>query len=357
MAKYASRVLLGVTIVALTMNRAAVAHEAEHTNVAFAFARDGSYVLNVTNDANWLLMRLESFVALEGRGPSNGAVGRPEDRVRDDRLRALAPVFVDRIVIWVDGHEVRPEAIEYVPSRSETEADRLQPLAAYRLRGHVEPGSRTMRWYYGMVADAYPITVDRADGRSDREMIVTGEAWSRTLDLSGQFAQPTRWELIREYVALGYASVVPNGAGFVLFLLGLFLLRLDRATIVRQVVPFVLAHSSGLWLTVAGVLTIPARVIGAAVALSVVYVVVENLATRELKRWRLALIPVFGVAHGAVLADRFAGLVAPARQKTVALVAFNAGVEGALLTVLLLASLGVTVLYSFRTTRVRRPGL
>jgi len=345
------RVLLGVTVVALTTSRAAVAHEAEHTNVAFAFARDGSFVLDVTNDANWLLMRLESFVTMEGGIPGPASSGRRPDQERDDRLRALTSVFADRIVVWVDGHEVRAESIEYVPPRGETPQDRLQPLGGYRLRGHVSSGARSMRWYYGMVGDAYPVTVARADGRAETDMIVTGDAWSRTLDLAGQFAVLSRAEIAREYVGIGYDSIIPGGAGFVLFLLGLFLLRLDRRTIARQVAAFVVAHSSGLWLAAAGVFSLPARVAGGAVALSVVYVAVENLRVRELKPWRLALVLVFGLAHGAVLADRFAGVVAPAGKTAVALFAFNAGVEAAMLTVLSLASLGAMALYSFRTAR------
>ena len=349
--------LLAVACVALTAYRAADAHEAEHTAVAFAFARDGSFVLDVTNDANWLLMRLESFVAMESTGAVKPPQGRRTDQERDDRLRALTSIFADRIVIWVDGHEVRAESVEYVPPRAQTPQDLLQPLAVYRVRGHVSPDANSMRWYYGMVADAYPVTLARADGRTETEMIVTGDAWSRALDLTGQFTVLSRREIAREYLGLGYDSVIPSGAGFVLFLLGLFLLRLDRATIVRQVAAFAVAHSSALWLTAAGALSIPARVAGGAVALSVVYVVVENITTRQLKPWRLPLVLLFGVAHGAVLFDRFAAVAAPAGERTIALVAFNAGVEAAMVTVLFFAGAGGLVLLSFITPRVRRPNL
>jgi len=213
-----------------------------------------------------------------------------------------------------------------------------------------------MRWYYGMVADAYPVTLARADGRTETDMIVTGDSWSRALDLSGQFAVLSRREIAREYVGLGYESVIRGGAGFVLFLLGLFLLRLDRATIVRQAAAFAAAHSSALWLTASGALKMPSRVAGAAVALSVIYVVVENITTRQLKPWRLPLILLFGIAHGVVLFERFAAVMAPAGERLVALVAFNAGVEAGM-TVLFLAGVGTLVLFSHLTPRVRRPGL
>ena len=49
--------------------------------------------------------------------------------------------------------------------------------------------AQTLRWYYGLVIDPYPLTIRRADGRVIVEE-VQGDAWSRTIDLSGQFHAP-----------------------------------------------------------------------------------------------------------------------------------------------------------------------
>jgi hypothetical protein len=49
--------------------------------------------------------------------------------------------------------------------------------------------AHTLRWYYGLVIDPYPLTIRRADGRMIVED-VRGDAWSRTLDLTGQFDAP-----------------------------------------------------------------------------------------------------------------------------------------------------------------------
>ena len=51
------------------------------------------------------------------------------------------------------------------------------------------PDARTLRWFYGLVIDPYPLTIRRADGRIVVEE-VQGDAWSRTIDLSGQFHGP-----------------------------------------------------------------------------------------------------------------------------------------------------------------------
>jgi hypothetical protein len=135
------------------------AHDLERTQVLLTFARDGSFVLDVANDPSWLKLRLEEF-------PGS---------------------FADRVVLWVDGHEVRPTSVEYVAPRNAQDTER--PLGTHRLRGRLPVGAHTLRWYYGLVIDPYPLTIRRADGRMIVEEI-GGDAWSRTIDVSGQFQPP-----------------------------------------------------------------------------------------------------------------------------------------------------------------------
>ncbi|HEY6214476.1 MAG TPA: hypothetical protein VIW45_19420 [Vicinamibacterales bacterium] len=137
------------------LRAALLAHDIERTQVTLTFARDGAFVLDVANDPNWLKLRLERFT-----GP-----------------------FSDRVVLWVDGREIRPASIEYVAPRDET------ALAIYRMRGTMPLDAKSLRWYYGLVIDPYPLTVRRADGRIVVEEIA-GDAWSGAIDLSGQFTQP-----------------------------------------------------------------------------------------------------------------------------------------------------------------------
>jgi hypothetical protein len=134
------------------------AHDFERTQVTLTFARDASFVLDVTNDAAWLEHRLIPF-----RNPQT----------------AEMPSFADRVVLFVDGREVRPDSIETVAS--------APPLVTYRMRGRVPPTAQALRWYYGLPIDPYPLTIRRADSRIVVEEIA-GDAWSRPIDLSGQFA-------------------------------------------------------------------------------------------------------------------------------------------------------------------------
>jgi hypothetical protein len=139
-------------MLSLSLGTSLAAHDLERTSVLLAFENDGTFTLDVANDPNWLKLRLENFP-----GP-----------------------FPDRVVMWVDGREIRPESLEFIAGT---------PAAIHRMRGRMPRDARTLRWYYGLVIDPYPLTVRRADGKMTVEE-VQGDAWSREIDLSGQFPAP-----------------------------------------------------------------------------------------------------------------------------------------------------------------------
>lgn len=143
--------------VSLLFACAAGAHDLERTQVVLTFARDGAFVLDVSNDPAWLTLRAASVP-----GP-----------------------FADRVVLWVDGREIRPDSVEMLHGPL---------LDTHRLRGRMPVDARELRWYYGLVIDPYPITIRRADGRIIVQEI-QGDAWSRPVDLSGQFSRDSRWPI------------------------------------------------------------------------------------------------------------------------------------------------------------------
>lgn len=322
-----------IALAAWTMGGAASAHDLERTQVRLAFDADGAFVLEIANDPAWLLLRLESFAG--GRVPAGLT---PE--ARDARLRALSGVFIDRVVLFVDGREIRPASAEYVPPLPQTAGDTLPPLAAFRLRGQMPPQAKTLRWLYGLVIDPYPLTVRRADGASTIEWI-TGSDWSGTIDLTGQFRRAARVEVVRDYLALGYTHILPKGLDHILFVLGLFLLSVRVRPILIQVTAFTIAHSITLGLVMYGIVALSPRIVEPLIALSIAYVAIENLVTSELKPWRLALVFAFGLLHGMGFAGVLADLGLPRGEFLTALLSFNAGVEAGQLTVIAVAALAV----------------
>lgn len=317
------RVLL---IVALLLAGAAetASHEAERTKVTLRLSADGSFTLDVANDPMWLLLRLETFAG--GSVPPNLT---PEQR--DTRLAQLAEVFADRIVLFVDAHEGRASSVIY-----RKPAERSAPsaaLAAFELRGVMPRDATRLRWLYGLVGDRYPLEIVQPDGSSTIEWI-DGTKWSDVIDLSKSFTRPTRTEIARQYLVLGYTHILPKGLDHILFVLGLFLLSPRMRPLLLQVTAFTIAHSITLGLSIYGLVSLPSLIVEPLIALSIAYVAVENLVTRELKPWRVALVFLFGLLHGLGFAGVLRELGLPRGEFVTALVSFNLGVEGGQLTVI-----------------------
>ncbi len=306
---------------------ALLAHEAERTRVVLTFTGDERFVLEVANDPLWMLMRLETFAG--GTVPAN-----PTAAQRDARLAQLGGVFADRIVLFVDGREVRAESVAYVPPP----ASPADSLATFTLTGHMPRGATNLRWLYGIVADPYPLEIRQADGSSTIEWI-HGTNWSGTIDLTRSFPPATRLEIARQYLGLGYTHILPKGLDHILFVLGIFLLSPRLKTMLLQITAFTIAHSITLGLSIYGVVALPSRIVEPLIALSIAYVAIENLLTRELKPWRVGLVFMFGLLHGLGFAGVLRELGLPRGEFLTGLLTFNLGVEGGQATVIAIAIL------------------
>ena len=326
-----------IALLAATLTRL-VAHEAERTRVTLVLRADGSFTLDVANDPRWLLLRLETFAG--GAAPPNMSAAD-----RDARLAQLTTVFADRIVLFVDAHEVRATRVEYVaPVREQGSGsgDQGSGLARFRLTGSMPRDATRLRWLYGLVGDRYPLEIRQPDGSSTIEWI-EGTNWSDVIDLSKSFTRPTRTEIVRQYLWLGYTHILPKGLDHILFVIGIFLLSPRLKTMLLQVTAFTIAHSITLGLSIYGIVSLPSRVVEPLIALSIAYVAIENLVTRELKPWRLALVFMFGLLHGLGFAGVLRELGLPRDEFLTALLTFNLGVEGGQLTIIAIALLATAL--------------
>jgi len=310
------------------------AHELERTRVTLVFAADGSFTLDIANDPDWLLLRLEPFLEDYPEIPARTSTDRLAPDQRDARLAILAPVMRDRIVLFVDGREIQPPAIAYEPPPTPWAPDGTPTPGHYRMRGRVPPDARLLRWFYGIVADSYPLIITRADGQTYTEWI-GGTVWSRPIDLTGQFIPPTRREIVGRYVGLGFTHILPRGLDHILFVLGLFLLSTRLRPLLWQVTAFTVAHSITLGLSMYGVVSLPPRVVEPLIALSIAYVAIENLITRELHPWRVLVVFLFGLLHGLGFAGVLRELGLPRSEFLAALLSFNVGVELGQLAIIL----------------------
>ena len=116
-----------------------------------------------------------------------------------------------------------------------------------------------------------------------------------------------------------------------------------------QVTTFTLAHSMTLALSLYGVVSLPSRVVEPLIALSIVYVAVENLRTQTLTPWRVALVFLFGLLHGLGFAGVLTELQLPRADFAVALLGFNLGVEAGQLSVIAAAAAAGRLVAAART--------
>jgi hydrogenase/urease accessory protein HupE len=144
-----------------------------------------------------------------------------------------------------------------------------------------------------------------------------------------------------QYLALGFTHILPGGLDHILFVLGIFLFATRLKPVLAQVTAFTVAHSITLGLSIYGVLSLPSKVVEPLIALSIVYVAVENVLRPRLTPWRVAVVFAFGLLHGLGFAGALHELGLPRSEFLTALVTFNVGVEGGQLAVIVLAFLAL----------------
>ena len=74
-------------------------------------------------------------------------------------------------------------------------------------------------------------------------------------------------------------------------------------------------------------MALPPGVVEPLIALSIVYVAVENVLTDRMTRWRPPVVFGFGLLHGLGFAGVLGELGLPEQERLVALISFNAGIE------------------------------
>ena len=148
-----------------------------------------------------------------------------------------------------------------------------------------------------------------------------------------------RWALLKKFVPAGVHHIL-IGPDHLLFLIGLLLLGGSPKQLLLVVTAFTIAHSITLALAALRILIPPAHAIEPAIALSVIYVGVDNLLVgaggRDTRAW---VAFAFGLIHGFGFANVLRDMDLPSRALGWTLFGFNAGVEvGQLIVVVIVAS-------------------
>ncbi len=129
-------------------------------------------------------------------------------------------------------------------------------------------------------------------------------------------------------VISGFEHIVPKGLDHILFVLGVFLYALRWRAVLWQVSAFTLAHTVTLALAATGTVAVDAAIVEPLIALSIVWIALENVFfRREVIGWgRIGIVFAFGLLHGLGFSLVFAEAMA-GRSFALSLVGFNLGVE------------------------------
>jgi len=310
----------------------AQAHELGKMQVYADFLKDGTY-------------RIEISVDDEHLAPSDA--GGPAKTTRYGEIAGFTPAAQEKfgrfLTLLADGAEVRFDGKRVEPRLSivppEPGGNPLPGQIRLRLAGSIPGGARTFVWTQAAKVGSYPLVLQNEGDESALWGWLEGGATSPPFELSKAVIPPTRLEVVKRYLVLGFTHILPKGTDHILFILGIFLLSRRLKPLLLQVTAFTLAHTLTLGLCLYGIVSLSPRIVEPLIAVSIVFVAVENILTPELRPWRVALVFAFGLLHGLGFAGVLSELGLPRGEFVTGLVSFNVGVEAGQLAVIAVAFL------------------
>jgi hypothetical protein len=330
--------LPAVLAVLLVASRAG-AHDFAFTDVRLELRADGTWAADVRCDVDALALGVSASADSAALAAEIEALS---PAARDELVSGLASLLERRVRVRFDEERVPFEMS--LPERGRARSPGELPSAlglVVRLGGRVPQGAREVTFFASRAFPPVRLVVVRPGDSSGAPEVVTAGAESRPVALAGERAPATPGETFVRFAALGVTHILPYGLDHVLFVLGLALLSPRVGPLLAQVTAFTLAHTLTLALSSYGAFALPSRVVEPLIALSIVYVGVENALSPRLRPSRVALVFAFGLLHGLGFAGVLAEMGLPERHRVVALLAFNVGVELGQLAVIGLAFAGL----------------
>jgi len=149
-----------------------------------------------------------------------------------------------------------------------------------------------------------------------------------------------------KYTLIGIQHIIPEGFDHILFITCVFFLSPSLKKVIIQASMFTVAHSITLGLAMYGVIKPPANIIEPLIALSIVFLAIENIVSDKVRPWRLVMVFLFGMVHGMGFAGALSQLGMPQYAFATALISFNVGVEMGQLTIIMLLYFFVSAPFS-----------
>lgn len=332
------------------------AHPMILAKAALDFKANGHYKLAVQCDVAAIVMQsgtghLDDMLAQELK-----TMPREDLRARVDDARAF---LQQQVKFEFDGKLMPPETIE-LPTAEQLQAGQIAGTApeatVFVIEGQTPPGAKIFRITFPAELQTVALTMRRPDAPILNMPLAVGEASfpfplpreeTSAVDEKAQTppepkaAEPSRFDIAKLYLVMGFEHILPKGLDHILFVLGLYLLSPQLKPLLWQVTAFTVAHSVTLALSIYNVVSLPASIVEPLIALSITFIAVENVFTTKLHVWRPVIVFLFGLLHGLGFAGVLTDLGLPESEFVTALVTFNIGVEFGQLAVIALAFLTI----------------
>ncbi|MEM8868438.1 MAG: HupE/UreJ family protein, partial [Verrucomicrobiota bacterium] len=270
---------------------------------------------------------------------------------------ALSEALLEYLLIEIDGEvqELQLDAFEFpsLPLEKFTE-QWAAPMAnlSYSFPLGVEAGGLKLRTdIFLKVEFPFVLTIasDQAGARPSTRWLEPGQsspvyAFAKVDTPSGDTSvDPVIHEeggvfrFMLRYIRIGFEHILPMGFDHILFILGLFFLSHHWRSLLLQASVFTVAHTITLLFSSLDWIIYDPRIVEPLIALSIVYVGVENVFKDRLRRGRITIVFIFGLIHGMGFANMFSVIDLPTGEFLGALLCFNLGVEFGQITVLAIA--------------------
>ncbi len=331
-------VTLLLLLFSLFLAQSAFAHKIRPAIVDAHFSSDGQYKFTIKANLEALIARIK---------PEHDETNKSPQALEYDTLRGLAPMQLQRrfedfqaqwlgsISIEFDGKRVTPviDQLDIAPIGDIT----LARVSTIRLSGPVPAQAREFQFAMSGVRTTI-LRVKRAGQKELVTALLKTGVKSQPIALTGA-VKSSAWRIFVDYAGLGFEHILPKGLDHILFVLGLYLLNTSLRPLLVQITAFTLAHSITLGMGLYGIISISPAIVEPLIAISIVYVAVENLVTNKLHPWRPVIVFMFGLLHGLGFATILAEIGLPRADFVTGLISFNVGIELGQLSVIAIAFL------------------
>jgi hydrogenase/urease accessory protein HupE len=276
----------------------------------------------------------------------------PIERVLDPAMLrssagAIAALINGRLQVMVDGAPLGPAA--WSPPEPIADRQSIRLRTSYPLAS--PPGVITVAAYLFPYDPVHQTFVNVYEGEELVTQAILDQTRTGFDHITG--TRQGTFAVIRKFVASGIHHIL-IGPDHMLFLVGLLLLGGTLRRLILVVSAFTLAHSITLSLAALNILDPPARIVEPVIALSIVFIGVDNLIVRGGRDIRGWIAFAFGFVHGFGFAGVLREMGLESRALVWSLLSFNLGVEIGQLFVVILVATALTALRTRSETAGRR---